>query len=209
MTNPNENPLARSQNDRAGHDQQSVLRAAMEVFSHHGYDAASMDDVAELLGISRPALYYHVPSKQELLRLAVEPILTALENIHSHPETAKESAGERLGRSLRQMLQAISEQLPSAALLLRLRGNTEMERAALQRRYAVEQKVSMLTSQAWKDGAIRRDVDPQIAARLLVGMIYSTADWYSPCDGLTPQQLADSMHRLGFHGMRSEVSGNE
>lgn len=53
---------------RPGYDQKSVLRGAVDVFNLHGYDATSMGNVAEILRISRSALYHHVTSKGELLR---------------------------------------------------------------------------------------------------------------------------------------------
>ena len=54
---------------RPGYDQESVLSIAVEVFNKHGYDATSMGKLAENLGISKSAIYHHVPSKGDLLRL--------------------------------------------------------------------------------------------------------------------------------------------
>jgi AcrR family transcriptional regulator len=47
---------------RPGYDQQSVLRIAVDVFNRHGYDATSMGILADNLGISKSAIYHHVPS---------------------------------------------------------------------------------------------------------------------------------------------------
>jgi AcrR family transcriptional regulator len=43
-----------------------VLEAALEVFSSAGYHAASMDDIAERAGVSKPVLYQHFPGKLDL-----------------------------------------------------------------------------------------------------------------------------------------------
>ncbi|MCF8538377.1 MAG: TetR/AcrR family transcriptional regulator [Candidatus Nanopelagicales bacterium] len=43
-----------------------VLAAALEVFSAVGYHAASMDEIAERAGVSKPVLYQHFPGKLEL-----------------------------------------------------------------------------------------------------------------------------------------------
>jgi AcrR family transcriptional regulator len=46
----------------------TLLRAAVEVMGESGYEGASIRDMAERAGVSVAALYYHFPSKQDLLR---------------------------------------------------------------------------------------------------------------------------------------------
>ena len=70
---------------RPGYDQQSVLRIAVDVFNRHGYDATSMGILADNLGISKSAIYHHVPSKGDLLKLALEHALGGLEAILEEP----------------------------------------------------------------------------------------------------------------------------
>ncbi|HRN29884.1 MAG TPA: helix-turn-helix domain-containing protein, partial [Terrimesophilobacter sp.] len=57
---------------RVSHDQESILLGAVEVFNRHGYDATSMGVLAENLGITKSAIYHHVPSKEFLLELALD-----------------------------------------------------------------------------------------------------------------------------------------
>jgi AcrR family transcriptional regulator len=45
---------------------QQVLAAALEVFSTSGFHAASMDEIAEHAGVSKPVLYQHFPGKLDL-----------------------------------------------------------------------------------------------------------------------------------------------
>ena len=70
---------------RPGYDQQSVLLIAVDVFNRHGYDATSMGILAENLGISKSAIYHHVPSKGDLLKLALDHALGGLEAILDQP----------------------------------------------------------------------------------------------------------------------------
>lgn len=44
-----------------------LLRAGVEVFDRKGYDAASVREIVELAGVTKPALYYHFGSKEGLL----------------------------------------------------------------------------------------------------------------------------------------------
>ena len=45
-----------------------ILDVALELFSEKGYDATSMREIAERLGITKPALYYHFDSKEDIVR---------------------------------------------------------------------------------------------------------------------------------------------
>jgi AcrR family transcriptional regulator len=44
-----------------------LIRAAVQVFDRKGYDAASVREIVELAGVTKPALYYHFGSKEGLL----------------------------------------------------------------------------------------------------------------------------------------------
>ena len=57
---------------RPGHSLDSLLDVAVAVFNERGFEATSMEDVAARLGVTKSAIYHHVPSKVELLRLALE-----------------------------------------------------------------------------------------------------------------------------------------
>jgi AcrR family transcriptional regulator len=173
------------------------------VFSQRGYDAATMDDIADFAGLSRPALYHHAPSKQELLRLALEPLLSALESIRLQQQAPHGPAITRLEAVVHQMIKILTAQAPCVTLLLHLRGNTDVERAAVSRRDAIDNQLAELVYEAWNENSIRSEVEPFTAARLLIGMINSTADGYRPSNGPTPQHMADEILRLALHGMRS------
>jgi hypothetical protein len=88
-------------------------------------------------------------------------------------------------------------------LLLRVRGNTEVERAALDRRRSFDRLVASLVSEAERDGDVRADVDPKVTARLLFGMINSIVEWYRPGAGAAAQvSLADAVCAIAFDGLR-------
>jgi AcrR family transcriptional regulator len=48
-----------------------ILCAALEVFFKYGYKRVSMNEIAEAAGISRPGLYLHFKSKEEVFRAAI------------------------------------------------------------------------------------------------------------------------------------------
>ncbi len=68
-----------------------ALGTALELFSRDGYDAVSMRQIAEELGVTKAALYHHFTSKEEIARELVGSYLAAVEGIVSwaqetHPE---------------------------------------------------------------------------------------------------------------------------
>lgn len=61
-----------------GQRREQVLAAAQEVFVASGYHAASMDEIAERAGVSKPVLYQHFPGKLELYLALLDAHLTDL-----------------------------------------------------------------------------------------------------------------------------------
>lgn len=188
---------------RQNHDQDSILLVAVEVFNRHGYEATSMGVLAENLGITKSAIYHHVPSKEHLLKLALDRALGGLEEVLADPLASTGPSVDRLRFVLRSAVGALTEELPFVTLLLRLRGNTELERDALERRRAFNRAVADLVDEAHRDGAIRHDIDPRTITRLLFGMINSIVEWYRPDGPVTADQVADSVVAVAFDGIRS------
>ena len=61
-----------------------VERAALALFVARGYTATSLREIAQSVGVSVPALYYHFASKDELLRSVTEPLLRAGDGFIEH-----------------------------------------------------------------------------------------------------------------------------
>ena len=87
---------------------------------------------------------------------------------------------ERLELLVRGTVAVLEDRLPYVTLLLRVRGNTDIERAALARRRSFDRLVAALVEEAERDGDVRADVDPKVTARLMFGMINSIVEWYRP-----------------------------
>ncbi|MBX3068463.1 MAG: TetR family transcriptional regulator [Cryobacterium sp.] len=189
---------------RHNYDQESILNIAVDVFNKHGYEATSMGMLAEALGITKSAIYHHVPSKEYLLQLALDRALNRLEAILDDPLASTGPAIDKLRFVLRSATGVLTDQVSFITLLLRVRGNSDMEREALERRRAFNRTISDLVIQAQQDGAIRPDIDSRTTARLLFGMIGSVVDWYRPDGPVDAQKVADDVVAVAFGGVRSE-----
>jgi AcrR family transcriptional regulator len=187
---------------RPGYDLESLLLVAVKLFNERGYDGTSMEDLARKLGITKSAIYYHVPSKDELLRLAVDRALDGLFAVVAEVDEVPGRAIDRLEHVLRGSVAVLVAQLPFVTLLLRVRGNTKVERAALARRREFDHLVTDLVKQAEAEGDVREGLDPATVARLLFGMVNSLVEWYRPRRGSDHEELADTVCHMAFDGIR-------
>jgi AcrR family transcriptional regulator len=187
---------------RRGYDIDSLLDVAVAVFNERGYEGTSMEDLAGRLGITKSAIYHHVPSKAELLRLSVHRALDALFAVTEEPASVSGPAIDRLQHVVRRSIEVLVEELPFVTLLLRVRGNTAVERQALARRREFDAIVTELVEQAEAEGSVRPDVEPALTSRLLFGMVNSLIEWYRPQRGLTAADLADALTKIAFDGLR-------
>jgi hypothetical protein len=136
-----------------------------------------------------------------LLRLALDRALDGLFAVADAARAVDAPAIERLEFLVRGSVQVLQEQLPYVTLLLRVRGNTEVERAALSRRRAFDRVVAELVKEAEGDGDIRPDVDPTVTARLLFGLVNSVVEWYRP-GRRASGSLPDAVCAIAFDGLR-------
>ncbi|AWL39450.1 MULTISPECIES: TetR/AcrR family transcriptional regulator [Streptomyces] len=184
---------------------ETLLAVAVHVFNERGYDGTSMEHLSQAAGISKSSIYHHVAGKEELLRRAVTRALDGLFGILDEPGAVRGRAVERVEYVTRRTVEVLMDELAYVTLLLRVRGNTQTERWALDRRREFDQRVSALLEAAVADGDLRADVDIRMATRLLFGMVNSLVEWYRPQPEGSPEreQLADTVVRLAFDGMRA------
>ncbi|MBL1096180.1 TetR/AcrR family transcriptional regulator [Streptomyces coffeae] len=188
---------------------ESLLAVAVEVFNERGYDGTSMEHLSRAAGISKSSIYHHVKGKEELLRLAISRALDGLFGILQEPGAREGRAVERLEHVARRTTEVLMAELPYVTLLLRVRGNTDTERWAMERRREFDHQVAELLKQAAAERDLRADVDARLATRLLFGMINSIVEWYRPGRGgaATSDEVADAVVRTAFAGLRTQGEG--
>lgn len=191
----------RSRRGRPGRDRAEFLQAAIVLFTRKGYDATSIDDIAKSLGATKSAVYHHVTSKEELLSEALDEALEELEATVDAATTAQGPASKRLRDVVRRSVEVLVDHQDAVTLLLRVRGNSETEIAALHRRRNIDRRLAELVRQAVDEGALRSDLDPDLVSRLLFGMVNSLVEWYRAGGELSTVELADTLAALAFEGL--------
>ena len=92
--------MARTVGSSAPETRRRILDSATAVFAEHGYAGASMRDIAERLGITKAALYYHFTSKEDLLDGLVHPVMTMMSEFAEAAESGALSNAQILSRFL-------------------------------------------------------------------------------------------------------------
>jgi AcrR family transcriptional regulator len=189
---------------RPGYDQETVLRRAIDLFNRQGYDGTSMGDLARELGFSKSAIYHHVPSKTHLLEQALDEALDGLAAVIAAAEQ-NTAAGpyEQLRQVVRGSVEVLVAHQPAGTLLLRVRGNSDVEVAALRRRREIDARLAALVRAAVAEGSLRSDVSPDLVSRLLFGMVNSLVEWYRPGGPVDADALSAAITAIAFDGLHA------
>jgi AcrR family transcriptional regulator len=174
------------------------------VFRERGYDATSMEQLATAAGISKAAFYHHVSGKEDLLHVGMQRALRALESLFDEPAAIDGRAIDQLAYLLRRVVELEDSLLAEVTVLLRARGNSPVERAALERRRAFDHRIGDLVALAQRQGDARVDLDAQLTGRLIVGMATWLVEWYRPDGPLDASSVAHHVVGIALQGIASQ-----
>lgn len=63
-----------------------IITAAMELFGERGYDKTSLREIAEVVGVTKAALYYHFPTKGDIVQSALQDYIDGLTELVNRAE---------------------------------------------------------------------------------------------------------------------------
>ena len=75
-----------------------IREEAVALFTERGYATTSLREIADRVGITKASLYYHYPSKQDLLAAVVAPLLTDWQQTVGEAERLPRTDGKRTDR---------------------------------------------------------------------------------------------------------------
>jgi AcrR family transcriptional regulator len=188
---------------------QDLLRVAATVFKEKGYDAATLNDIAERFGIDRASLYYYVGSKQDLFREIVKGILDnnviAADHILA---LADVGPMEKLQLLVERLIESYEQDYPYPYVYLQ----EEMKRLAddrtawassmKQQLHRFEQAFITQISDAVRQNAFRSDIPVALAASSLFGMLNWTHRWFKPGHKYSAKDVADAFWKIFAEGMQ-------
>ncbi|MDP9093523.1 MAG: TetR/AcrR family transcriptional regulator [Actinomycetota bacterium] len=198
----------RARRGRPGYDLPTLVATSVKIFNDRGFDGTSMEDLSRGLGISKAAIYHHVKGKDALLGLALDHALVGLEAAADEVRALDAPALDRLEVLVRRSVEVLVDRLPYVTLLLRVRGNSPVERQALARRRHIDHLVGDLVKQAVLEGDLKPDIDPAVTARLLFGLVNSLTEWLKVGRKHNVDELTNAVATFAFDGLRTKAASH-
>jgi AcrR family transcriptional regulator len=180
---------------------EAVLKTAAELFLEKGYGRTCLNDVAERLKITKPALYHYFRSKEEILlecyRLGTALIEEILNDIASHcgsglakVEAFIYSYANVMTVNFGRCVMRLDEAELSSGALAEVRGYKRK----------IDRRLRSFIQEGIEDGSIA-PCDAKLAAFSVAGALNWIGHWYEPEGGLPPQQIACQFARTLTRGL--------
>ena len=184
-----------------------IYYVAAKIFCDKGYDATSMSDIADAVGITKAGIYHYVKSKQDLLFAIMNFGMDRLEIQVITPARAVIDAEQRLRAILRNHALLIIEgsrpegYSPLTVLNDEMAGLTPAHRRKVQLRKRAYLNLLRDTLRQLKDEGKLKDVDATVAAFSLFGMLLWLSRWYKPDGRLTGDEVANEIEKIALGGL--------
>jgi TetR/AcrR family transcriptional regulator, cholesterol catabolism regulator len=181
-----------------------VLDAAISVFFEHGYDAASVQDIADRLSMFKGSLYYYIETKEDLLHRIVLEVNEGSEAVERSVVAEPDFEPlQRLDLYVRRQLdynlshrKHIAIYFDDAARL------SPARRRDVQHRLAENEKfVAALIRAAQDADLVDPGLDPALYAQLVLGTMVWVNRSYRPGRGPGRDALIAACARYAVHGV--------
>jgi AcrR family transcriptional regulator len=184
-----------------------IYRIAAELISLKGYDATSMSDIAEAVGLTKAGIYHHIPGKEDLLFGIMNFGMDELDEEVIVPARAIPDAEARLRAIIKNHVMLITSRSnslgnnPVTIVVDEVAGLTQDHRAQINQRKRVYVELIRETLTALKAENKLSEIDVTTASFSLLGMILWLARWYSPNGRLTPELMAQEISKIALGGL--------
>ena len=201
MTSNLWNEVALGQDDPREQKRMAVLRTGARLFNEHGFDRASLDDIASELNVSKRTLYYYVKNKDDILfecsRLALEFMHDALANSQNNNLRPL----ERIEMIMRSYMELLSNEFGACLVLSKDTVLSEESRKILRDgRRKLDHAVRDLIDKGIKDGSIA-PCEPKLAAAAIFGAFNWVPHWQANGDREAYANIADNFLKIFLNGL--------
>jgi AcrR family transcriptional regulator len=177
-----------------------MIQIAEEVFASRGFAAASMDDIAELVGVSKPMLYEYFRSKEGLLAACVAQSRAELREVTEAAIAGAPSAEEALRRGLRAFFDFVRERRRAWSLLRHeatLIGTAAWAEVEATR----QQQTNLITKSLADHFPADSPLRVEAAAEFIVGACERLAIWCEQNAEVTPEQATNYAMEILQNGL--------
>jgi TetR/AcrR family transcriptional regulator, cholesterol catabolism regulator len=183
--------------------QAEIVEKATEMFARDGFGATSLDDIAEELGVSQAALYYHIKNKEEILRTIYLTVLQVSEEPLNSIVHAEINARQKLQRAIEHHVTVAADRSPAMIVFYRewshLTGPFAHE--IKQRQRAYERYFEQIVEEGKGSGDFAPVLDSKITTFGLLGMCNWLSHWYNSEGQYTPADIARMFVYIIEHGL--------
>ncbi|HVY85879.1 MAG TPA: TetR/AcrR family transcriptional regulator [Caulobacterales bacterium] len=167
-----------------------ILRTAAQLFWRKGYHETSLDEVCDILEITRPTLYYYAYSKQECL---ADICANAQKEIIDSIRQARRMPGTGLARLqflLRRYIEVLTTDFGKCLVLVGRRSLQGEHQKELSSRVEVAEREFLgLFDEAIADGSVEV-VNRRVVYEAMIGALNWIAHWYKPDGAISQDELA-------------------
>ncbi|WP_158970757.1 TetR/AcrR family transcriptional regulator [Chachezhania sediminis] len=185
-----------------------ILRAAARTFNEKGFHNTTIDDLCEILGLSKPTVYYYVKDKEALL-FECSRIATA--DLHSAIRKARDdgrNGWERLRNIFVAYAQIMTTDFGKCLILTRANDmSPESSTRLWDGRRRLNSEVREVIEQGIEDGSIRK-CDPKSVSFALFGSFNWIAHWYREDGEEDPREIAEKFFDLFQFGLAVDRPAN-
>ena len=186
-----------------------IFHVAARLFHEQGYDATSMTDIADAIGVTKAAIYHFVPGgKQDLLFAIINYGMDTVEESVITPARAVADAEGRLRTILTNHAKLVMRGStdggfnPVTVVVDEVAGLSPAQRRKIDQRKRAYMDFVRETLEQLKGERKLQDLDPTVIAFSLIGMVIWLGHWYRPGGRLTADEVAETICRLALDGIR-------
>ena len=178
-------PRPRRKNKR-----EDVLKKAAALIARHGFDGTSMRDIAAAVDMLPGSLYYHFPSKEDMLLAIHERVVTDMVADTEAAIARGKTPWDRLERAAVAHLKAL---LGSGNLVTIISPNFAEDRAALNTKLKAHRRIyEDIFKRLFDEIELPDDVDRRLLRLQLLGALNWVPVWYNPKRKSSPKTIAEA-----------------
>lgn len=189
-------------------DLDQLLDVAARLFGERGYEATTLEEIAQELGILKGSLYHYISSKAELHQLVTRRRLEQLIDDVERIAALDIPADEKLAQALRKHLGNIHDFYPESSQWFVQpappKSVTEGEPQERPNR-SYEHVIQKIIAGGVREGVFRSDLDPQVMTLSVLGSCNWLTLWYRRGGRLTIDEIGDTVIAMALDGLRASA----
>ena len=180
-----------------------IYQQAAQVIYKKGFDATSMGDIADAVDLTKGGLYYYIKGKQALLFAIMREALEQLETEVMQPAAEERDAESRLAALVSGHIRLIMRDPYALTILVtEAEGLDAKHRAQLdERKDDYPRMLRECIEQILARQSPRPNIDPNVAAYSLLGMIHWVVRWHGTESHLSEDEIVEQLTSVALYGI--------